>query len=90
MPEPKRQVTEADFRHVEFREAKVDDYEFRDDGRLVRKDRWEKCVRSIATMFGVDAREGFECDLLEFSVEEMIRLAGEKGIEPHYFDEYPQ
>ncbi len=42
-------VTERDFRHPEFADAKVEDYEFRrSDGKLVRKDRWEMAVKSIA------------------------------------------
>lgn len=42
-----RQVTERDFRMPEFRDAKVEDYEFRADGKLVRKDRWECAINSI-------------------------------------------
>lgn len=44
----KREVTERDFRRPEFIDANVDDYEFRDDGVLVRKDRWERGIRAIA------------------------------------------
>lgn len=40
----RRQVAELDFRLPEFRDAKVEDYEFREDGKLVRKDRWESAV----------------------------------------------
>lgn len=43
-----RQVTERDFRMPEFRNADPNDYEFRDDGVLVRKDRWEMGVVRIA------------------------------------------
>lgn len=42
-----RVVTERDFRMPEFLDAKVEDYEFREDGKLVRKDRWETGVNSI-------------------------------------------
>ena len=34
-----RTVTEEDFRMPEFRGAKVEDYKFRKDGKIVRKDR---------------------------------------------------
>ena len=43
-----REVTEQDFRMPEFRDAKVEDYEIRGDGKVVRKDRWETGLRSIA------------------------------------------
>ena len=42
-----RQVTEKDFRAAEFRDADPADYEFRDDGKLVRKDRWEQGMFEI-------------------------------------------
>lgn len=53
----KREVTEADFRLAEYRDAKVEDYEFDSTGELVRKDRWETTVRRIAIILqdaGVD------------------------------------
>lgn len=51
---PDRKVTEADFRMPEFRDAKVEDYEWRDDGKLVRKDRWEIGIRRIAGRLGMN------------------------------------
>lgn len=51
-----RRVTELDFRKPEFRDAKVEDYEFRGDGALVRKDRWECAVNSIRNLVGIDSR----------------------------------
>lgn len=44
-----REVTENDFRLDEYKNAKIEDYEFRQDGQLVRKDRWEQGFRAIAT-----------------------------------------
>lgn len=44
-----RAVTEMDFRRPEFLHAKVEDYELRDDGKVVRKDRWEMAIRKIAS-----------------------------------------
>ena len=43
-----RIVTEKDFRKDEFIDANPEDYEFREDGKIVRKDRWEKGIRRIA------------------------------------------
>lgn len=46
----KRKVTEQDFRLPEFRDANPDDYEFRDDGKIVRKDRWKTGVQNISAI----------------------------------------
>lgn len=48
-----RKVTERDFRKEEFMDANPDDYEFRDDGKIVRKDRWETGIRRIVTRIGL-------------------------------------
>ncbi|MEG0969430.1 MAG: hypothetical protein RSG92_29145, partial [Pseudomonas sp.] len=52
-------VTERDFRMPEFRDAKPEDYEFRGDGKIVRKDRWETGIYSIRYALG-DRRREFE------------------------------
>ena len=52
-----RTVTEQDFRMPEFRDAKPEDYEFRRDGKIVRKDRWERAVQSLRFLVGIDRRE---------------------------------
>jgi hypothetical protein len=65
-------VTEQDFRRPEFRHAKPEDYEFRDDGKVVRKDRWENGIRSIVTIVGMP-RGDFEIDDL---VDRVRRLSG--------------
>lgn len=67
-----RQVTELDFRRPEFRDAKVEDYEFRADGALVRKDRWECGIKSIRYLVGVDGRS-FEVD----EVVDAVRVLAE-------------
>lgn len=67
----KREVTEFDFRSPSFRDAKVEDYEFREDGGLVRKDRWEQAVRSIASTLDFTARGGWEIDIVAAKVEEL-------------------
>ena len=53
----KREVTERDFRMPEFMDAKVEDYEFRNDGKLVRKDRWERGIHTIRSLVGLNQRE---------------------------------
>lgn len=60
-----REVTERDFRSPEFRDAKVEDYEFRDDGTLARKDRWECGIRAIKSIVGVAGREFEIPDVVE-------------------------
>lgn len=60
-----RTVTEHDFRMPEFRDAKPEDYEFRRDGKLVRKDRWEMAVQSVRFLVGIDGREFEIEDVLE-------------------------
>lgn len=62
-----RPVNERDLRMPEFRHLNtddLDDYEFRDDGKIVRKDRWEMAVRSIRSALG-DPR-------LEFEIEDVV------------------
>lgn len=54
-----RKVTERDFRRPEFVDANPDDYEFRSDGAVVRKDRWEQGIHSIRDALG-DHRHEFE------------------------------
>ena len=60
-----REVTERDFRMPEFRDADPNDYEFRADGRIVRKDRWENGIHSIRTALGDSRRE--------FEIEDIVR-----------------
>lgn len=58
-PMPKREVTEFDLRAPEFQrlDVKPEDYEFRDDGKVVRKDRWEMGLRSVASIIGWSRKE---------------------------------
>lgn len=66
-----REVTEKDFRCPEYRDAKVEDYEFRSDGALVRKDRWETAIQSIRYLVGIDARE-FEIPEVVDAVRKLV------------------
>jgi hypothetical protein len=54
----------------EFRDAQIEDLEFRADGKIVRKDRWERGIVRIASMLGFNSRDGFEID----EVVEKVRL----------------
>jgi hypothetical protein len=67
----KREVNELDFRMPQYRDAKVEDYEFRDDGVLVRKDRWERGIGSIRFLVGVDGRE-FEIPDVVAAVRKLV------------------
>jgi hypothetical protein len=56
-----REVTENDLRMPEFRNIKdLSVLEMRDDGKIVRKDRWEVTVRNIVSLLGWHGRD-FEC-----------------------------
>jgi hypothetical protein len=76
-----RPVTEMDFRIPEFRDANPEDYEFRHDGKIVRKDRWEKALREIASLTGIDVRNGFEID----EVVDRVRQLAHKKLPGDHF-----
>lgn len=63
-----RKVTERDLRLPEFRNADIDDLEFREDGKVVRKDRWETGIRAIVGILGVNG---------EFEVADVVQKARE-------------
>lgn len=52
----KIEVTERDFRAPEFKDAKAEDYEFDGDGKVVRKDRWQRAIEKIRFYVGVQGR----------------------------------
>jgi len=62
-----RPVTERDFRKEEFKDANVEDYEFRDDGEIVRKDRFQVGMFTIASILGFK----------DWEVEEVIQKVRE-------------
>lgn len=66
-----RKVTERDLRIPEFRDAVLEDLEFRDDGKIVRKDRWETGIRRIRRALG-DHRREFEIDDIVHAVEALV------------------
>jgi len=74
-----RQVTENDFRKDEFKDANVEDYEIRDDGAVVRKDRWEQGIRKIASILSINyadinfTRGEFEIGDVVLAVDKVVR-----------------
>lgn len=84
-----RPAEEADFRLPEFRGAKVEDYEVRKDGRVVRKDRFEVSMREVARLMGADDN-GYECDLALYSLRAFIESAEAKGVSPYHYEELPK
>ena len=74
----KREVTEIDFRKPEYRDAKPEDYEFRADGALVRKDRWERAIYKIRGILG-DERRDFEIDDIIRAVEALAATVQPRG-----------
>ena len=72
-----RQVTERDFRKPEYLDAKPEEYEFRLDGKLVRKDRFESAIAQIHDLVGFDPRSGWELDDLVSAVRRLVEQRGE-------------
>lgn len=68
-----RLVTENDFRLPEYRDAKIDDYEFRADGKLVRKDRWEVGMMCVVGALGMNVR-GFEIPDVIAKIQELMSI----------------
>lgn len=77
-----REVTLRDMLMPEFRHADPADYEFRGDGKIVRKDRWEAGIRSIACALGINPRDGFEiCDVVH-AAKTIIEQIEQQGSQP--------
>lgn len=76
-------VTERDFRMPQFRDADPADYEFRDDGKIVRKDRWETAICRIRGALGDNRRE--------FEIEDVVMAvrALAASVEPQGDDDEP-
>jgi len=68
-----RKVTENDFRMPEFKDKSPDDYEFRSDGKIVRKDRWEMAIHRIKYILG-DNRKEFEIEEIISSISNLIMI----------------
>jgi hypothetical protein len=76
-----RKVTERDLRMEEFRDAELSDLEFRADGKIVRKDRWERAVHSIRFLVGMDVRE--------FEIPDVIEKVRSLAIDADGWSGYP-
>ena len=76
-----RIVTELDFRMPGYKDAKPEDYEFRDDGKLVRKDRWETGIQRIRHRVGVGVREDWEINDIILKVEKLATPLSDERIE---------
>lgn len=69
-----RAVIEKDFRQPEFWDANPEDYEFRADGKIVRKDRWEMAIRRMTSQLGLTRNRDFEIADVEAAVDELVTL----------------
>ena len=56
-----RDVKESDFRKSEYINKNPEDYEFREDGVIVRKDRWKVGIYRLQSIM-LDGRKEFEID----------------------------
>lgn len=68
-----REVTERDLRAPEFRQGEPSEYEFREDGSIARKDRWETGLRNIAAITNIGNKPGWEIDDVVEVVREWAR-----------------
>lgn len=75
MAKENQPVTEYDLRAEEFKrpDIKPEDYEFREDGKIVRKDRWLTAVCNLAAMMGNS--RSFEIPELMDDVRSIIEFA---------------
>ncbi|PHS70653.1 MAG: hypothetical protein COB23_02985 [Methylophaga sp.] len=67
-----RQATQEDFTIPEFRGKSLDDYEVREDGKCVRKDRWETAIHAIRDRIGMGSNREFEIDDIVAGVENIM------------------
>jgi len=72
-----REVMERDLRAPAYREGKPDEYEFRSDGAIVRKDRFQTGMRDVAAIiFGC----GHDYEIAEV-IKAVHRLQGIRLVE---------
>ena len=71
------EVTEMDFRKEEFINKNPEDYEFRDDGAIVRKDRWQIGMLNIASILG----------LKDFEISDVVEIVRELKYEKDLTEE---
>ncbi|GAA0907459.1 hypothetical protein GCM10009552_15450 [Rothia nasimurium] len=66
-----REVTERDMRDPKYGPGQPGEFEFREDGAIVRKDRWEMGIRRIADAVGALEQRQFEIADVVKRVEDM-------------------
>ena len=71
-----RQATQQDFIIPEFRGEKPENYEVRGDGKVVRKDRWERAVRKMSFVVGIDPGFDWEIEDIIIAVENKCENTG--------------
>jgi len=69
-----RTVTEQDLRAPEFKDGVPGEYEFRSDGKIVRKDRWERGIRKIFSALNMPVGD-FEIDDVVEKVRGLVASA---------------
>jgi len=74
-----RKVTERDLRAPEFQDCEPEDMEWRADGTLARKDRWEQGMRTIASIVGIGVRGKWEIAEVVEAVKK-LRDAVQRGV----------
>lgn len=67
-----RPVTDKDFWMPEYVGKDPDDYEFRGDGKIVRKDRWEMAIHKIRGILG-DGRREFDVDDVVDAIHVLVK-----------------
>ncbi len=60
----------------DMRLKNLDDYEMRDDGKIVRKDRWERGIRSI--QIALSENNLLKTENGEFEIDDVVKLAKEQ------------
>ena len=61
-----------DFMLPQFRDKDPADYEVRDDGVCVRKDRWEMAIQRIRGLVGIGSRTEWEIADIVAAVEKLV------------------
>lgn len=74
-----QKVTERDMRDPRWIGCEPTDLEWREDGTLARKDRWERGIREIAGIVGLDPRKGFEVEDVVAAVRNCAGLIKSTG-----------
>lgn len=74
-----RQAVLEDFFQPKFKGENTDDYEVRQDGGVVRKDRWEKAIYSIVHALGMNGRD-FECAEVVDGVRGALRMITDRNL----------